>query len=516
MKKQSSLPLILCVLDGWGHKKDSETNAITQADTPTWDRWQKTFPQILLEASGPAVGLPKGQMGNSEVGHTTLGTGRVVLQDLPRIHTAFETKEFHQNPVLLNLIQTLKTSQKTCHLMGLFSPGGVHSHQDHILGLAQILSKENIPVSLHLFLDGRDTPPKSALGYLGDLEKNLKDYPGVTLATLMGRFYAMDRDHRWERTHKAYDAIVTGTGTIIQSPTVTLEELYKKDTTDEFVRPLVLGGYTGMTNDDAFIMVNFRADRVRQILEALVDPSFANFPRQTIPHFSHQIGMKGYSEKLEKNLEVLFPPIPLENTLGEILSDAGLTQLRIAETEKYAHVTFFFNGGKETPFPGEDRCLVPSPKVQTYDQAPEMSAQELTEKVIQALEENKTDVIIMNYANTDMVGHTGKIKPTIEAVETVDHCLGQLEQALLKRGGVLFVTADHGNAEMMTDSKTHQPHTAHTTSLVPFVCVTDQPYKVLHTQGGLEDVAPTLLRFLNISQPANMTGRPLLEKEKSI
>lgn len=515
MKKRPGLPLVLCILDGWGHKRDSKTNAITQANTPTWDRWHKKFPQILLDASGPAVGLPIGQMGNSEVGHTTLGTGRIVLQDLPRIHHAFETKEINKNPVLMHLVKTLKASGKTCHLMGLFSPGGVHSHQDHILGLAKILSEENIPVSLHLFLDGRDTPPKSALKYVTSLEKNLKAYPGVAMATLMGRFYAMDRDRRWERTHKAYEALVAGKGTVIQKPTKALKDLYEKNITDEFVPPLAMEGYHGMQTDDAFIMVNFRADRVRQILEALVDPSFTEFPRHTIPHFSHQIGMKGYSEKLEKSLDVLFPPLPLKNTLGEILSNADLTQLRIAETEKYAHVTFFFNGGKETPFLGEERCLVPSPKVQTYDQVPEMSAQELTDKVVQAVEENKTDVIIMNYANTDMVGHTGKIHPTIKAVETVDHCLSQLEQAILKKGGYLFVTADHGNAEMMSDSKTHQPHTAHTTSLVPFVCVTDHAYKVLHNRGGLEDVAPTLLGFLNITPPTEMTGRSLLEKEKN-
>lgn len=515
MKKQSCLPLVLCILDGWGHRKDSKTNAITQAHTPTWDRWHKTFPEILLEASGLAVGLPQGQMGNSEVGHTTIGTGRVVLQDLPRLHKAFETKEIETNPFILRLIQTLKKSGKTCHLMGLFSPGGVHSHQDHILGFIKLLSKEHISLNLHLFLDGRDTPPQSALSYIQSLETTLKSYPGVKIATLMGRFYGMDRDHRWDRTQKAYEALVEGKGTPIQNPLQAIKECYERGITDEFIPPLIVDDYQGIQENDAFIMANFRADRVRQILDALVEHSFTGFPRPIRPVFSHKIGMKGYSQALEKELEVLFFPLPLKNTLGEVLSHHHFQQLRIAETEKYAHVTFFFNGGKETPFTGEERCLIPSPHVSTYDLKPEMSAAELTETVLQYLDQNKAEVIVINYANTDMVGHTGKITPTIKAVETVDHCLGQLEKAILNKGGCLFVTADHGNAEMMQDTHTHQPHTAHTTNLVPFVCITNHPYEVLHPHGMLADVAPTLLSFLDIPPPLEMTGHLLLKKEKN-
>jgi 2,3-bisphosphoglycerate-independent phosphoglycerate mutase len=516
MKNPSCLPLILCILDGWGHEKKSKTNAITLAHTPTWDRWRKMFPEILLEASGLAVGLPEGQMGNSEVGHTTLGTGRVVLQDLPRLHNAFETKEIDNLPPILNLIKTLKKSGNACHLMGLFSPGGVHSHQDHLIGLIKILTKEKISLKLHLFLDGRDTPPQSALEYISSLEALLKSYPNVKIATLMGRFYAMDRDQRWDRTQQAYEGIVEGKGLVIQTPYEAIKDFYDQHVTDEFIPPLIMSDYKGMEPNDAFIMVNFRADRVRQILDALVEPSFTSFSCKNRPIFSHQIGMKSYSQTLGRQLEVLFPSFLPHNTLGEILSDAHLRQLRIAETEKYAHVTFFFNGGKETPFVGEERCLIPSPKIKTYDQKPEMSAAELTSVVLQTIGKNKADVIIMNYANTDMVGHTGKLEPTIKAVETVDRCLGELEQAVLSKGGCLFVTADHGNAEIMCDNKTHQAHTAHTTSLVPFVCITRLPYKILKHRGSLKDVAPTLLSFLDITPPVEMTGQPLLEKEKSI
>jgi 2,3-bisphosphoglycerate-independent phosphoglycerate mutase len=516
MKKQPApLPLVLCVLDGWGHAKDTKMNAITQAQTPTWDRWHKEFPELLLDASGEAVGLPHGQMGNSEVGHTTIGTGRVVLQDLPYFNKAFESHEMEHNPLLLNLITDLKKSGKTCHLMGLFSPGGVHSHQDHFLGFIKILSKESIPVALHLFLDGRDTPPQSALSYIEAIGKTLKSYPTVKIATLMGRFYAMDRDHRWDRTQKAYEGMVDGKGRIIQNPAHALKDCYAQGVTDEFIPPLIIEGYKGMEENDGFIMVNFRADRVRQILDALVEGSFSGFHRSHCPNFSHKIGMKAYSSSLGKELEILRPSTSLKNTLGDVLSHHHLTQLRIAETEKYAHVTFFFNGGKETAFPGEERRLIPSPKVTTYDEKPEMSASEITEAVLDALTQNKIDVVIMNYANTDMVGHTGRVEPTIKAVETVDHCLGLLEKAILKKGGCLFVTADHGNAEMMYDKKAHQPHTAHTTNKVPFVCVTKTPYTVLKPQGALADIAPTLLAFLNIPIPSEMTGTPLLEKKCS-
>ncbi|MFN7663172.1 MAG: 2,3-bisphosphoglycerate-independent phosphoglycerate mutase [Alphaproteobacteria bacterium] len=513
MKNTSGLPLVLCILDGWGHAPDSATNAIGLAHTPTWDRWSKTYPFLFLDASGTAVGLPPGQMGNSEVGHTTIGTGRVVLQDLPRLHKAFEEGEIEKHAHIHHLITLLKKSGKACHLMGLFSPGGVHSHQDHILGFIEILGRAGIPVHLHLFLDGRDTPPKSSTEYLSQLTVFLKNYPTVRVATLMGRFYAMDRDHRWDRTQKAYLAMVGAEGQNIIDLEKALTDFYAQGITDEFIPPVIMPGYRGFQENDALIMANFRADRVRQILEALVAPQFQDFPRGNPPLLSVAMGMKAYSEKLSAHLKILFPPTVLKNTLGEVLSHNHFTQLRIAETEKYAHVTFFFNGGQEHPLPGENRILIPSPKVSTYDEKPDMSAREITETLLQVLKEQKTDVIIVNYANTDMVGHTGKLTPTIKAVETVDACLAQLEEAVLKNGGTLMVTADHGNAEQMTDGHTHQPHTAHTTNLVPFVCITQHTYSVNKTQGELKDVAPTILTFLGLNPPSEMQGHSLMTRK---
>jgi 2,3-bisphosphoglycerate-independent phosphoglycerate mutase len=516
MPKKDWKPLVLCILDGWGHTKESKHNAITLAKTPTWDRWHKSFPQVLLEASGPAVGLPTGQMGNSEVGHTTLGTGRVVPQDLPRIHDAIQKKELPKNKSLLSLIQTLKKSGKACHLMGLFSPGGVHSHKDHMIALIEILSAQDIPVWLHLFLDGRDTPPQSASEEIRSLAPLLKKHPSVKMATLMGRFYAMDRDNRWDRTEQAYDGLVSGHGTQTKDPISSIEDFYKAEITDEFIPPLIANEYKGIEKGDALLMANFRADRMRQILTALTEKSFSGFSRKNVANFSHKIGMKGYSKSLEKNMDALFPPILLKNTLGEILSQKGLKQLRIAETEKYAHVTFFFNGGSEDVLPGEKRVLIPSPKVKTYDLKPEMSADKLTQTVIESLKKETFDVVIMNYANTDMVGHTGKLAPTIKAVETVDRCLSLIEESVLEKEGCLLVTADHGNAESMENPKTHQAHTAHTTNCVPFVCVTSYPYKACKKKGSLKDMAPTILNLLNIPCPKEMTGISLLKKEKLI
>ncbi|MDC0349202.1 2,3-bisphosphoglycerate-independent phosphoglycerate mutase [Alphaproteobacteria bacterium] len=516
MPKKDWKPLVLCILDGWGHTKESKHNAIALAKTPTWDRWHKSFPQALLEASGPAVGLPTGQMGNSEVGHTTLGTGRIVPQDLPRIHDAIQKKDLPKNKSLLSLIQTLKKSGKACHLMGLFSSGGVHSHKDHMIALIEILATQDIPVWLHLFLDGRDTAPQSADEEIQLLTPLLKKHPSVKIATLMGRFYAMDRDNRWDRTKQAYNSLVSGHGTQTKDPVTSIKNFYKEKITDEFIPPLVANEYKGIEKDDALLMANFRADRVRQILAALTEKTFREFSRKDVPHFSHKIGMKDYSKNLKKNMEALFPPIFLKNTLGEVLSQKGLKQLRIAETEKYAHVTFFFNGGSEEVLPGEKRALIPSPKVKTYDLKPEMSADKLTKTVIESLRKDQCDVVIMNYANTDMVGHTGKLSPTIKAVEKVDQCLSLIEEVVLEKEGCLLVTADHGNAESMENPKTHQAHTAHTTNRVPFVCVTSHPYKICRKEGSLEDIAPTILNLLNIPCPKEMTGTPLLKKEKSI
>lgn len=503
-------PLILCILDGWGHTTQSQHNAIAAAKTPTWDRWAKTYPEILLEASGPSVGLPEGQMGNSEVGHTTIGTGRVVLQDLPHIHESIKSGAFARNKEIQSVIQGLKKTKKSVHIMGLYSEGGVHSHKDHILELIRLCGAAHIPTHLHLFLDGRDTPPKTALTDITELQKTLLDYPSVSVATLAGRFYAMDRDQRWERTEPAYHAIVHAKSTTFTCPVEAIQDAYQKDVTDEFMHPCRNVSYKGMADGDAWIMANFRADRVRQLLHALTDQKWAHFDRETLPKFSYQVGMKGYSADLEKRISVLFPPSQVQDTLGEVLAAQNLTQLRIAETEKYAHVTFFFNGGVEKELPKEQRVLIPSPKVKTYDLQPEMSAQAITDAVVKDLEAGISDVIIMNYANTDMVGHTGKMAPTIKAVETVDHCLQQLEAAILKQGGILMVTADHGNAETMENPKTHQPHTAHTTNPVPFVCVTDVPYKALQKTGALFDVAPTVLQALGITVPAAMTGKTLL------
>lgn len=511
MANPKKTPLVLCILDGWGHTKTTQHNAIFAAKTPTWDRWTKTYPEILLDASGPSVGLPQNQMGNSEVGHTTLGTGRVVLQDLPRIHAAIQRNELEDNTSLKACFKKLKDTNKTCHIMGLFSEGGVHSHQEHYVALATLAAKAGISVKLHLFLDGRDTPPKSAVAEMKALDGLLKKYSNVSIASIMGRFYAMDRDKRWDRTDAAYHAMVCGDALHFDTPQKTIEACYKDDKTDEFIPPHVAMDYAGMEDGDAFIMVNFRADRVRQILHAFTDKKSTDFKRKKTVSFSKCVSMKEYSEALAPRLDVLFPPVKTPKTLGEILSKEKIRQLRIAETEKYAHVTFFFNGGLEDEFEGEERILVPSPKVKTYDLKPEMSAAAITDHVVKALKADKFDVVIMNYANTDMVGHTGKMKPTIKAVETVDHALAQLEKIILEKNGTLLVTADHGNAETMKNPKTHQAHTAHTTNPVPFFCVTQQKYDVLHETGGLKDVSPTILSLLGIDVPKEMTGKPLIK-----
>ena len=509
MSKLKNTPLVLCILDGWGHTKETKHNAIAKASTPTWDRWTASYPELLLDASGESVGLPKGQMGNSEVGHTTIGTGRVVLQDLPRINDAIKQKEFSENKALKTAIQALKQTKKTIHIMGLFSEGGVHSHRDHIIALADLFGEEDITVQLHLFLDGRDTPPQSAKSEIKHLEPLLQN-KCVKIATVMGRFFAMDRDNRWDRTEAAYEAIVLGNAPLFKSTDQAIDDCYKKDVTDEFIPPHASADYNGMENGDIILMANFRADRVRQILHALTDKTFSSFKRERTIDFSQKIGMKGYSAKLTEALDVLFPPVSVSMSLGEVLSKNKYRQLRIAETEKYAHVTFFFNGGLEDEFPKETRILVPSPKVKTYDLKPEMAAKEITAEVLSAIEKDMFDVIIINYANTDMVGHTGKMAPTIKAVEVIDHALSQLESAVLERDGILLVTADHGNAETMENPKTHQPHTAHTTNPVPFFCVTKTSYKVAHKNGGLKDIAPTILSLLGINSPQEMTGRPLL------
>ncbi|MDA0238469.1 MAG: 2,3-bisphosphoglycerate-independent phosphoglycerate mutase [Proteobacteria bacterium] len=505
-------PVILCILDGWGDREDGDDNAIFHANTPNWDRFVTQYPRAQLAASENDVGLPHGQMGNSEVGHMNLGAGRVVMQDLPLIDQAVSDGSLESNPALVDFTAALKESGGTCHLMGLLSPGGVHSHQDHIASLANAVAKTGVPVRIHGFLDGRDTPPSSAKDYAAKLINDIDDAADCRIATIGGRYYAMDRDNRWERNTLAYHAMVTADGENAADPISAIEQSYAAGTTDEFVLPTVIGDYTGMTDGDGILMANFRSDRVRQILTALVDPAFDGFERKRVVKFAARLGMAEYSDSLNEFVATLFPQRPLDNILGQIVSEAGLTQLRIAETEKYAHVTFFFNGGEEKIFPGEERILVPSPKVATYDLQPEMSAAEVTDKLIAAIKADSFDLVIVNFANGDMVGHTGILEAAMAAAETIDTCLGRLETALLAAGGTMLITADHGNLERMRDSETQQPHTAHTLSLVPLILVNPPAYAEGIENGALADVAPTVLRLLSLAQPADMTGRSLIRE----
>ncbi|HEX3499802.1 MAG TPA: 2,3-bisphosphoglycerate-independent phosphoglycerate mutase [Stellaceae bacterium] len=503
-------PVVLCILDGWGHRADPADNGIEQAATPNWHRFLATSPQSLLQASELFVGLPKGQMGNSEVGHMNIGAGRVVLQDLPRIDQAVADGSLAKNPRLAAFIAALQRSGGTAHLMGLLSPGGVHSHQDHIAALANILAAAGLPVAVHAFLEGRDTPPRSAKGFVEKLLADLHDREKIRIATVSGRYYAMDRDKRWDRVEKAYRAFVDAQGEMAPNAVAAIEQGYSAGLNDEFILPTVIGQYGGMTDGDGVIVGNFRADRVRETLAALLDPTFSGFPRSRIVRFAASSGLTEYSADLKPFLSALFPPEDLRETFGEVVSQAGLHQLRIAETEKYAHVTFFFNGGRETPFPGEERILVPSPKVATYDLQPEMSAFEVTDRLVEAIQSGRFDVVVLNYANADMVGHSGNLGAAIKAVEAVDACLGRLAQAVERAGGSLLITADHGNAEMMRDPQTGQPHTAHTTNPVPLVLVNPPPAITGLEDGRLADIAPTLLAIVGLQQPAAMTGHSVL------
>jgi 2,3-bisphosphoglycerate-independent phosphoglycerate mutase len=511
-------PVVLCILDGWGERPREqghrEDNAIERAKTPVWHGFMQRWPHAQLDASEHYVGLPDGQMGNSEVGHTNLGAGRVVMQDLPRIDKAIADGSIRDLPPLQDFIAKVKASGGTAHVMGLLSPGGVHSHQHQIAALANILADGGLPVAVHAFLDGRDTPPKSAVGYLKQFQKDTAGHGALRIATVAGRYYAMDRDKRWDRVEKAYRALTAAEGEKAPDAVKAVEAAYSRGETDEFVMPTVVGDYPGMEDGDGVLLANFRADRIREIAGALLDPDFAGFARDKRLEFAAAVGLTEYSEELNRFLGTLFPPENLRDTFGEVVADAGLKQLRIAETEKYAHVTFFFNGGRETVFPGEERILVPSPKVATYDQQPEMSAPEVTNKVVEAIRSGRFDVVVLNYANTDMVGHTGDLPAAIEAVETVDACLGRLSEAVEAMGGTLVITADHGNAEMMRDPKTGQPHTAHTLNPVPFVIV-NPPHAIGRLDNGrLADVAPTLLDIIGLEQPPAMTGHSLIHREE--
>jgi 2,3-bisphosphoglycerate-independent phosphoglycerate mutase len=505
-------PAVLCILDGWGHRTDPSYNAILDARTPNYDRLIATCPQSLIDASESFVGLPKGQMGNSEVGHMNLGAGRVAVPELPRIDNAIEDGSFAKHPILAELVATLKKSGGACHLLGLASPGGVHSHQDHLVFLANHIAGAGVPVWIHAFLDGRDMPPRSALDCLKQIEAGLKKDLPITFATVAGRYYPMDRDKRWERVTLGYEAIVDAKGESAKTAKEAVDKGYAAGQDDEFVKPTVIDGYKGMKDGDGLLMFNFRGDRARQILTALLDPRFDGFNRSRVVKFAMAVGMVDYSAALNPFLKTLFPPATIKMGLGETVSKAGLKQLRIAETEKYAHVTFFFNGGEERVFNGEERILVPSPKVATYDLKPEMSAPEVTDKLIEAIGSGKFDLIVVNYANSDMVGHTGNLDAAIKAIEALDAALGRLMDAVKKAGGVLFVTADHGNAEQMYDETTHQKHTQHTLNRVPALLFGAPADIRSLSDGKLADVAPTMLALMGVAQPKEMTGHSLLSE----
>src|SRR4051794_8915415 len=509
-------PLVLCILDGWGERDDGADNAIERASTPVWHALTQRWPHSRLDASEHYVGLPDGQMGNSEVGHTNLGAGRVVMQDLPRIDRAIADGSLARLPILCDFIEKLNESDGMAHVVGLLSPGGVHSHQDQIAALAAILAKAGVPVAVHALLDGRDTPPKSSVGYLTKFQRDIAGHGDIRVATVSGRYYGMDRDKRWDRVAKAYRMLSEGEGEGERAgnPVEAIEAAYARGETDEFVLPTAIAEWRGMKDGDGVLFANFRADRIREIAGALLDPEFSGFARAKLVKFAAAAGLVEYSTELNRFLATLFPPYDLSGTFGEVVSNAGLKQLRIAETEKYAHVTFFFNGGRETVFPGEERILVPSPKVATYDLQPEMSAPEVTDKVVEAIRSGRFDVVVLNYANTDMVGHSGLLDATVKAVETVDSCLGRLAEAVEAIGGTLVITADHGNAEMMRDPETGEPHTAHTLNPVPFIVVNPPGAVVRIENGRLADVAPTLLDILGLEKPAAMTGHSLIVSDE--
>ncbi len=503
-------PTLLMILDGWALNPATDNNAIAMAETPHFDTLWANNPHTTLRADGEHVGLPEGQFGNSEVGHLNIGAGRVVMQDLPRITKAVTDKTLEEIPSFKNFIATLKDSSGKAHLMGLLSDGGVHAHIDHIIGVATVLSDNDIPVAIHVFTDGRDTPPKSAVGYIETLENAIASLNNVKISTVSGRFYAMDRDNRWERVSQAYNAIVKAEGADFDSAIGVVETAYLNDITDEFIEPAVIDDYMGMAEKDGVLFTNFRTDRAREILRALTLADFDGFDRGDAPLPITALGMVDYADDLNETMTTLFPPEVMTGLLGETVAQAGLKQLRMAETEKYPHVTFFFNGGREDPYDGEERILVPSPKVKTYDLQPEMSAPELTDKLVAAIDGGTFDMIIVNYANPDMVGHTGDIPACIKAVETVDACVGRVAKAVQAAGGAMLITSDHGNADMMVDPNTGEPHTAHTTHPVPLILVGAGDVTV-KDGGKLGDIAPTMLKLLELKQPEEMTGSCLIK-----
>jgi len=504
-------PVVLMILDGWGYREDKGHNAIAMAHTPQWDTWWKTCPHVLLEASDHFVGLPEGQMGNSEVGHMHIGAGRVIPQDYTRINKSIDNQEFVMNPAFTETIEDMQHSGHAIHVMGLLSEGGVHSHETHLFAFLALCAKmQFFRVYLHLFLDGRDTAPQSAKQSIKRLQDVLKRYPVAEISTLAGRYYAMDRDNRWARIERAYH-VLTGTSDPsiphYESADAAISAFYQQHLFDEFIPPTLIGNATPIKDGDAVFFFNFRADRARQLTHALIDEEFNGFYRPSKPTIAHFISMTHYADDLAT--KAAFPSQSLENTLGDLIAQHGLRQLRIAETEKYAHVTFFLNGGREVPFLNETRQLIPSPAVATYDLQPEMSAPKLTTCLIEAIISGSFDVIICNYANADMVGHSGDLTATIKAIEALDSAMHDVSKALAEVGGHLLITADHGNAELMFDEKTQQVHTAHTCDPVPLLYVGDKHRHFKLGTGSLIDVAPTLLALLQIKPPAEMTGQAL-------
>jgi len=525
-------PLILIILDGWGYSPRTEANAIALARKPTYDRLLREYPNTLIHTSGPFVGLPEGQMGNSEVGHLNIGAGRIVHMDITRIDLMIQNGDLFSDSTLVTGMKHARTGGRRVHLLGLVSDGGVHSQNTHLYALLKMAKQQGVDrVFVHAFMDGRDTVPTNGAGYLEQLQQKMREYNSGKIATVNGRYYAMDRDRRWERIAKAFNAMVDGNGEggRYVDPVQGMKDSYNKGVTDEFVVPFVCIDNKGeplatIRDDDSCICFNFRADRVRQITRALARNSGLNpqggrdlpgaedldhtIPRDRVPKNVHYVCMTQYDKNFA--LPIVIPAESLANILANVMGQTKLRNLRVAETEKYAHVTYFFNGGVEQPFPGEDRVLVPSPKVATYDLKPEMSAAGIAQAVVKATEEGTFDVLVVNFANADMVGHSGKIEPTVKAVETVDACLGEIEKAVKAKGGAMLITADHGNAEMMIDPATGGPHTAHTTNPVPFIVVTENSRQfTLKEKGSLRDISPTILGMLGLPEPKEMTGQDL-------
>lgn len=499
-------PVVLCIMDGWGHRTDPAHNAVALANTPVFDRLWAGCPHSFLAASGADVGLPDGQVGNSEVGHMNIGAGRVVQQDLPRLNNATKDGSLTAHPALKDLASNLALTGGSAHVIGLISPGGVHAHQDHMLAVIRGLADAGVPVVIHGFTDGRDVLPRDAGVSLPDFLSQLPE--NATLGSLTGRYFGMDRDHRWDRTQKAYDAIALGHAEFHADDGLqALQAGYVRGESDEFLQATIVGGYTGIRDGDGLVMMNFRADRARQILDCFYRPETTSCKTQPIA-LRQALGMTSYSAGLDEFVTPLYPPVELADTLGEVVAAAGRRQLRLAETEKYPHVTFFFNGGDETMRDGEDRILVPSPNVPTYDQLPQMSASGVLAKAVASLNAKSHDLLVINFANPDMVGHTGDLAAAITAVETVDACVGELVAAIKAADGQMLLTADHGNCEVMWDSKAESPHTAHTTNLVPLILVNGNDGASL-TDGRLADLAPSLLAMMGIDQPASMTGKSL-------